>query len=205
MPGFTHALLLVAVPMILLAGTSLFAQDEASSASPAASPGKPQIAIIDLDEIVRRIGRDKVIIQAVQASDAASQKDLQALHNRLQQELQETMKAMQPDLSDVEKQQLVAVRTEAETKMKTALSEAQEKSRNLRTRLIQEVKDEIRPFARAVAQKHGLVVTLVKNDNVFDFDPTIEITSQVAEAMIAAGKVHKNMDEATEPAPLKFP
>jgi Skp family chaperone for outer membrane proteins len=134
-----------------------------------------KIAVVDLDEIARQMGRDEKFKAALREKEAE-------LNNRLA-ELQRSLNAQYQQQA-----QYGFPSTEFRSRMNARLSQAQADARkelaDFKQSLIAEFRGEVAPVAREIAAERGLGVVVPKNDNfLLTFEPGVDITPQVAERL----------------------
>ncbi len=151
------------------------------------------VAVIDLDEIARRLGRDLTLVKAIRDEQAAVNEEFRNLQSTLQQtyqrkkrELEAGPGAGQPN-PDAPRQQLAELERQLNLQLNQAARNAQSEIKTREQRLIQQFRDDVKPVAREVAAARGLGVVVTKNESVLlDFDDAHDITADVAAKMRAA-------------------
>jgi Skp family chaperone for outer membrane proteins len=170
---------------LALATAALAGCNQSNGGRPAASAGA--VAVIDLDEIARRLGSDKQMASAIAQRENALSQQLVELARSYSAQIQE-QKAKLPGADDEQNQVTVASwEQQANAKLNTVKQQAAADLQNHRLRLIAQFRDQIKPAARRVAQARGLSVIVTKNDSVvFDYTSGADITDAVVDELLAA-------------------
>jgi Skp family chaperone for outer membrane proteins len=167
----------------------------------AASAGA--VAVIDLDEIARRLGSDQQIARAIaQRQTAFSQQvvDLAKSYNAQIQEQKAKLAA-----ADAQQNQVTVASWEqqANAKLNQVKQQAAAELASHRQQLVNQFRDHIKPAARRVAQARGLSVIVTKNDSVvFDFTSGVDITDAVVDELLASAPTAAATAETQAPTPL---
>jgi Skp family chaperone for outer membrane proteins len=152
----------------------------------ASAPGA--VAVIDLDEIARRLGSDKQIASAINQRHSALSQQLVNLAKQYSAQIE----AEKAKLTDADAQQsevtVASWQQQATAKLNEVKQQAAEDLEKTRLALFDEFRDQIKPAARRVAQARGLSVIVTKNESViFDYVSTADITDGVVDELMAAG------------------
>ena len=159
------------------------------------------VAIVDLDEIARRIGRDTVMANSVAAQTRNLNSQLKTLQDGLRRTLSEKEKSVgqtgqsnrsnnnlkgavrTPQISDADLDQL---RQEANLRLNRAQRKAQAAISKHRLALIRKFRKEAMDYVKDVAREKGIKIVLTNNDSVvFMFEDPVDLTAQVAKRMKA--------------------
>jgi Skp family chaperone for outer membrane proteins len=159
------------------------------SNSPSAdTPGA--VAIIDLDEIARRLGSDRQISSLIAQRQNALTKQLVELAKKYNAQIDEqkaklaATEGQQPESFDVT---VASWHQQASASLTQVKQRAEADLTSTRLQLVNQFRDRIKPAARRVAQDRGLSVIVTKNDSfVFDFVSTADITDAVVDELLAA-------------------
>lgn len=141
-------------------------------------------AILDLDEIARRLKRDEALRQALQLRESQLSGNLTQVRDQYLGQARSMQKQMgeKPTADDEKKladtvNQMNAKLTDLKQQAAAALSQEQ-------AALIQKFRNEVRPFAVAVARERGFATILIKNESlVFAYDPYSDITEEIVRRM----------------------
>jgi Skp family chaperone for outer membrane proteins len=154
------------------------------------SPGS--VAVIDLDDIARRLGSDKQMADSINQRQSALRQQLVDLSKRYSEQIAERKKT-QPAAAQAEKGEvtLAAFEQQANASFNQMKQRAEVDLQSHRAQLIAQFRDQIKPAARRVAQARGLSVIVTKNDTVvFDYTGASDITDAVVEELLAAHAPH---------------
>jgi len=138
------------------------------------------VAIIDLDEIGRRLGRDVIMNQAVQHRQATLQAELQQVGTMLQ----ETFKAKRQECVDTpteaQANELLELKRQLDAAIAQRKLQAHQTLEAFRLQLNREFLDEVTPVASRVAVNHGAKIIVLDRPSVLLIaDPSVDITEQV--------------------------
>jgi Skp family chaperone for outer membrane proteins len=157
------------------------------SESPSAeTPGA--VAIIDLDEIARRLGSDRQISSLIAQRQNALTKQGVELAKKYNAQIEEQKaKLTSPEGQPAENFDVTVAswQQQASASLTQVKQRAEADLTNTRLQLVTQFRDRIKPAARRVAQKRGLSVIVTKNDTVFDFVSTADITDAVVDELLA--------------------
>jgi Skp family chaperone for outer membrane proteins len=151
----------------------------------ASAPGA--VAVIDLDEIARRLGSDKQIASAINQRHSALSQQLLTLAKSYNEQI-EAEKAKLAAANAQESEVTVASwQQQATAKLNEVKQQAAADLEKTRLALFDEFRDHIKPAARRVAQARGLSVIVTKNESVvFDYVSTADITDGVVDELMAS-------------------
>lgn len=153
------------------------------SASPAkaASGG---VAVIDLDEVARLLGRETAIKQSLTAREANLNQQLETMRVSYANQLRQRKQELTPEPASNELAQLQSFEQKAVAHIQQAQRQAQQDLDGQKRALINTFRDEVKPIASQVAATKGLSIVVSKNDTfLFAFDSAVDITQEVAERM----------------------
>jgi Skp family chaperone for outer membrane proteins len=175
--GFSAALVL----------TITACQPPASSSATAAPNGT--VALIDLDAVASRLGRDKVITAQLKAKNDTLSDTLSKERDKLQSELNEKQQALGEKPTDEQKAEFVKLGQGLNTELQTKLQTAREQLNAEQVDLVRQFREEVKPVAQKVAAKKGMNLVIVRSDIVvLSADATVDITDDVVADMITSGK-----------------
>lgn len=166
--------------------------------------GKPSVAVIDLDAVARALNRDDVIVQQINSANQQLGAQLGQVATNLQQQLQE----------EVEKYEVMGDEAQAELQQKTAVANqqlqqtqrlAQVRAAQFRQAVIQQFRNEVQPYASAVAKKNGAAVIITVATPMLWWEPAVDITDEVIADMRAAGLEAADEPAAQQPAAQPAP
>jgi Skp family chaperone for outer membrane proteins len=145
------------------------------------------VAVIDLDEIARRLGSDKQIVSSISQRQTSLSQQLVDLAKNYKQQIEEQQKKLS-DAGDKKGDVTLANwQQQANAKLNEVKQQAEVQLQQHRATLIAQFREEIKPAARRVAQSRGLSVIVTKNDSVlYDFAPATDITDAVVAELQAS-------------------
>lgn len=189
----------VYVFMLLFCGIGITAGCNRSGGTAAsASNANRGVAVIDLDEVAKRLGRDVVMQESLQQAAGTLNQQFAAIQASYESKFEETKSEVGEAPTDEQAQQLNALGQQLNLRLNQTRQVAQTKLSQHRLQLINLFREEVKPIARQVAKERGLDVVVSKNDTViFAFTPAADITEQVIERMIAAAPAHVKPSAAT--------
>ena len=162
------------------------------------------VAIIDLDEIARRVGSDQQIASAIAQRQSALSKQLVGLAKSYSAQIDEQKKKLTAE-EPTNQVTLATWEQQANANLSQVKQRAEADLRNHRDQLVNQFRDQIKPIARRVAQERGLSVIVTKNDSVvFDYTAGADITDAVVDALLAnaAAKPVAKAPVQESPAPV---
>lgn len=166
------------------------------------------VAIVDLDEVARRIGRDKEMVESVQTQASALNSQLIKIQNQANQELSKFRAGLNEDqqVTNEEAQQYVRVQRSAQVKLSQIQQQAKVGLNQHRQQLVSQFRKDAQPIAAKIAKERGFDSVITRNDTVvFSFDEAVDITDDVVKLMSAempARPAKKTAPKATKP-PVK--
>jgi Skp family chaperone for outer membrane proteins len=145
------------------------------------------LAVIDLDAVAKRLGRDEAMAAALRDRQAELNKQLALMQEDLRKQIQDHKAMAGENATPDEAQQLKRVENELNQKFLQAQRAAQENMITLKQDLVTNFREEVRPIAKEVATAQGLSTVVSKNENVvLAFEADVDITEKVTERMKAA-------------------
>lgn len=146
------------------------------------------VAIVDLDEVARRIGRDKEMVEAYQTQASALNSRLVQIQNKANQDLNKFRAGLKEDnqVTNEEAQQYVRVQRNAQVKLNQLKQQANIGLNQHRQQLISQFRKDAQPIAAKIAKERGFDSVITRNDTVvFSFDEAVDITDDVVKLMSA--------------------
>jgi len=197
--------------LLLLASTGCNSEktDAATAEKTDAQPAAPQplgaVAVIDLDEIARRLGRDVSMEKAVKQQETQLNQQLQTVQASYNQQINEKKLEFGDALNEEDAKLLLTMKRQANLNLNDARRRAQNELTQHRFKLISLFREEVKPVARDVAKSKGLSIIVTRNDTViYAYDTAVDITDEVFEKVLARQpkKAPTAADRvAREPAP----
>jgi Skp family chaperone for outer membrane proteins len=158
------------------------------------------VAIIDLDEIARRIGSEQQIVSAIAQRQSALSRQLVDLAKSYSAQIEEQKKKLAPEAEN-NQVRLASWEQQATANLNQVKQRAEADLRSTRDQLVTQFRDQIKPVARRIARERGLSVIVTKNDSVvFDYTATADITDAVVDELLASAAA-----KPIAPAPAQEP
>lgn len=146
------------------------------------------VAIVDLDEVARRVGRDKEMVQSIQNQAGALNQRLTAAQNSAISQLNKVKAGYSEDekITNEEAQQFVRLQKSAQLQLTKLQQQARLNINNHRQQLVSQFRKDAQPIAAKVAKEKGFDSVVTRNDTVvFSYDNTVDITEDVIKLMSA--------------------
>jgi Skp family chaperone for outer membrane proteins len=138
------------------------------------------VAIIDLDVVAQKLGRDKTMSEAIQQHEAALNQQLANIKVSYEKEISEKQNQFGQSPSQEQVQLLSNMGRQASANLTQVQQKAKNDLSQHRAQLVQQFRDEVKPIARQVASDKGLSIIVTKNETVvFDFTSAVDITEDV--------------------------
>lgn len=146
---------------------------------PSASSNHSPVAVVDLDAVAKRLGKDKQILQMIDQRQSSLNEQLVAAQKSLIQQLNQKKNEF-GELNDVEAKQLEQLQNQANSILATSKSQAQSNLTIYQQEVVNRFRTETKPIVMKLAAKKGCRVVLSKNDSVvFAFDSTVDLTDDL--------------------------
>jgi Skp family chaperone for outer membrane proteins len=193
MRAFTTSLPLLCL-ILLPAGCNRHAASPAPSAVGA-------VAIIDLDEIARRLGSDKQIVDSISKRQISLSQQLTDLAKSYSQQIEEQKKKLAGAGQDKPEVTVANYEQQANANLNKVKQQAELQLQQHRAQLVAQFREEIKPVARRIAQSRGLSVIVTRHANVLcDFAPAADITEPVIAELLATRTPTQAAQVAAQPA-----
>jgi Skp family chaperone for outer membrane proteins len=145
------------------------------------------VAVVDLDEIAHRLGRDAEMQQAFQGQTDRMQQALAAIQQKAVSQLEDARKHLGETPTQEEATSFLKLRQSAQVQLNQIKQQAEQKLGQHRQQLVNQFRDDAKPVAAKIARQRGFTTVVTKNDSfVFAFEEAVDITDEVAQAMLAA-------------------
>ncbi len=160
-------------------------QTGAGSGGGAASPAQSgKVAIVDLDEIARRIGRANEMDAAVVEKQGEINAELGNLQAGYVKQFEAQREKVGEGATDEEQQKLATYGAELDQKFNMARQQRSGELAKYRQSLIQQFRDDVKPIAQSIAAERGMTIVVTKNDTViYAYEQDCDITDAVASKM----------------------
>lgn len=141
------------------------------------------LAVIDLDQVAKEIGRNTEINDSWQVRKNALDQALLKLQNNFNEQIQAKKAEFGETPTDEQKQQLANMQRDGQNKLVQAGRKAQADLEQYRQQMVARFRDEVRPYAKKVAADKGLAIVIPKNEGfLLSIDPAVDITNDVIAA-----------------------
>ena len=142
------------------------------------------VAVIDLDTVAQKLGRDKKMSESIQQHEAALNQQLANIKVSYEKEISDK----QSQFGQAPSQEQVQLLSNMSRQASASLNQVQQKAKSdlnqHRVQIVQQFRDEVKPIARQVASEKGLSIIVTRNETVvFDFTSAVDITEDVVRKM----------------------
>jgi Skp family chaperone for outer membrane proteins len=176
-------------PLFLCAALAIVATGCERPAAQAPSAPNGTVAILDLDAVAKRLGRDVAIADQLKAESETLASQLTKTKTELQSQLDSSAQALGDKPSDADKQKLVELGQSLNARLQSKQQEARQELSQKQVSLIQQFREEVKPVAQKIAAGKGMNTVLLRSDIVvLSADPSVDITDAVVAEMISSGK-----------------
>jgi Skp family chaperone for outer membrane proteins len=174
--------------VLLAASACLAAQCGCGSNPPRSTAGK--VAVLDLDEIAKRLGRDVAMTQSIREKEAALNGEINARAAAIERQLNEKRKQLGPQPNEEQKRELPALEAQARQQVQALRTQAAGKLNEHRLSVIRQFREEVKIAAQRIAARQGIDLMLTRNDTVvFSYQPVIDITDEIVAVMLVGNSV----------------
>jgi len=165
------------------------------------------VAIVDLDEVSKQLGRRTTMQQSLQEKTQQTQQKLAAIEQNAVSQLEEARRALGKTPTPEQAQKWQKMQQSASLQLNQLKQKAEQELSGHRQQLVAQFREQARPIAARIAKEHGFSTVMTRNDTfVFSYEQTVDITDEVAKAMAALPATAST--PATKPvssAPAKAP
>ncbi|WP_437226994.1 OmpH family outer membrane protein [Planctomicrobium sp. SH661] len=145
------------------------------------------VAVVDLDEVSRQLGRNQEMQQSIKQKTEAAQQRLEFLEKDAVAQLEEARRAIGATPSQEDSQKFQQMRQSATVQLNQLKQRAEQEVSGHRQQLVTQFRDQARPVVAQVAKKHGFGTVITRNDAfLFSFEKTVDITDEVAQLMASS-------------------
>ena len=149
---------------------------------------KGGVALVDLDDVAKRLGRDVAIVQELKDAIVPLKDQLTAAQKELQAQFDRTKDSIGVKPSDTESQKLADLGNNLNLQLQQKQQQAQQDLNAKRAALVTRFREEIKPVALKIASGKGLGVVLVKSEMVvLGSQQGLDITDEVVAELIRTG------------------
>ena len=148
------------------------------------SGSKGGVALIDLDDVAKRLGRDAAIVQELKDAGGPLGAQLTAAQKEYQTQFDRSKDSIGTKPSDADAQKLAELARNLNVQLQQKQQEAQQELNAKRTTLVVRFREEVKPVALKIAASKGLGVVLLKSEAVLGTAPGLDITDDVVTELI---------------------
>ena len=169
---------------LLAAGCSLLvACDQLSSFRQDAGSS---VAILDFPALLKATGMDEQVQGQMQDAGRILDQQLQAASQDLGQQVKDARSAAGEKPSPEQIRTLDELTAQANLQLNQVQQNARLKLQQVQAGVIAQLRDQVRPIAENIAQRHGAKAVLLSSETILWFDPAVDVTAEV----IAEVRVH---------------
>lgn len=145
------------------------------------------VAVVDLDEVSRRVGKMTEMQKSMQDLASQAQQKLTAIEQNASAQLDEARKTLEAAPSTELTQKFQRMQQSAVVQLNQLKQRAELEVSGHRQQLVNKFREDARPVVASVAKKHGFSTVVTKNETfLFSFENSVDITDEVAEQMAKA-------------------
>lgn len=166
------------------------------------------VAVIDLDEVARRTGQDIAMANAIAEAKESLNQQLLSLQADYKGQYDAQAKQFEQDVPktsaerESQQQQLQLLDGQLGTQLNQVRQKALTALELHRRQTLQQFRERVKPIAQAVAVDRGLSIVVTKNDSVvYTFNPSVDITDEVAQRLRADTAFFNTVPAHGRPAP----
>ena len=168
--------------------------------TPVPSPAKGGAAVIDLDAVAKRLGRDVAILAELKEAGAPLKDQLAASQKDYQEQIDRLKASLGAKPSEADKQKLADLARSLNQQFQQKQQQAQQDMSTKKAALISRFREEVKPVALKIATGKGLGIVQLKNDlTILASEPALDITDEVVAELSHAAKA------TSSPAPSPNP
>ncbi len=192
--------------LIALCGLTACGGNEGSAHS---EPGR--VAVLNILKVSDSIGRGKIMQAAMNSANQEITAKLQAMA----QEFGRQMEAERAKVSTADDmQRLQHLDTQLQQRLQQEMANGRSRMAALSQTLTAQLRADVRPFAKRIAEEHGMTIVMEGNEGMMYIADDCEITDEVIKAMREAGFTEKGSPGSaggsasipeTNPAPATHP
>jgi len=152
------------------------------------SSTKGGVALIDLDAVAKRLGRDVAIVQELKNSAGPLGEQLTAAQKDARGKFESLRQSVGARPTDADNQKLAELERDLNLELQQKQQQAQQEINTKQALLINRFREEVRPVAMKIASDKGLGVVLLKSDAlVLGNEPGLDITDDVVAELTRTG------------------
>jgi len=164
------------------------------------------VAVVDLDEVSRLLGRRDIMQQSLQEKAEQTQQKLTAIEQNAVGQLEEARRALGTAPTQEQAQKFQKMKQSANLQFNQIKQKAEQEISGHRQQLVAQFRDQARPIVEKIARDHGFSAVMTRNETfLFSYEQTVDITSEVAKAMAALPAPAAAPARKAEPASAAAP
>ncbi|MDA1016289.1 MAG: OmpH family outer membrane protein [Planctomycetota bacterium] len=145
---------------------------------------KGGVAIVDLDDVLKQLQLKQAFEATVLQRREQSREQLSSLLIKLRDQYEAKKKAYGDQPSETQAKELQVIYDEINRTYAEARTKADAALAGFQANYIQDFRNKVAPLARRIALDRGLSIVITKNPtNILWFDPELDLTDQVVEAL----------------------
>lgn len=169
---WTGASLLAMATLLLLGPVESRAQGQSS-------------AVVDMDIVAKELGISQALEDELKGMETNINSQLKDAQNKLQAQFDEAKDKLGIAPTEDQKAQLGNLNREMTVNLLNARDRAQAAINQTRVARILQFRDKVKTYALKAAQAKGYKVVLVKSEMILDYDPSVDISVDIAKLMQA--------------------
>jgi Skp family chaperone for outer membrane proteins len=142
-----------------------------------------RVALIDLNHIARELGEADALADVLRSRKQVDKVKLESFQSKIKDRLNAQRTAAGETPSAEQARQLADLTRQMQQQLRQLVIQLQRESDELRRDHINRLQDRIRPIALRVAQRRGISIVLMRNENVLHYDDASDITDDVLKAL----------------------
>jgi len=176
-----HYISIYALLTLVLAGCGPAASPAPSPVpSPAPTPAIGGGAVLDLDAVAKRLGRDTAIIAELKEAEAPLRSQLEASQKDFEGQIDSLKTSLGAKPSEADIQKLTELTRTLSQQFQQKQQQAQQEMSAKRAALISRFREELKPVALKIAASKGLGIVHLKSDiAILVNEPALDITDDV--------------------------
>ena len=182
----TRTALILLVATAALAGCDKLPLPASMPAAQVESSPASGVAVLDLAAVAKALGRDQVFKQQTEAAGRQLQQQLTDFATGLQQQLRDEQAKLGEAPTQEQQQELRRKLGQAQRQVQQSQVLARQKAVQFQAQILNTFRAEVAPVAAEVARANGASAVVLSNTTLW-FDPAVDITGQVIDALRARG------------------
>ncbi len=155
----------------------------ANNQAPLVVEQKPQVLVLDLSQIAKATGRDKIIAEQMGQANARLEQQLADFKEKIELQLFEEKSKIKSKKDKQAQQNFQEFMQKAQKQMQFAQAQAKQKSQQYRIKLVQDFKDDVKPLAKQIAQNRDASIVHFIDASSLWHSESVDITDAVIAMM----------------------